>query len=91
MHTHHSKLLDMSEEAFRTCRVPLKDDQLRELLIVEGRSYTSDGVARFLEYYTARGHILTETGEQHEESVVRRVRFSSKLFYMIANAQLNCV
>jgi len=69
----------------------VSDETVRESLIKGGNgAKETRTVSEFLDYYNERGHIVTET-DATTNSSARLVRFSSKLFLLIANAHLNHV
>lgn len=85
-------VLDKSEADFVNVSVELPDETFREVMGDFGHEFRSGKqIGDFLHRYNRRGHIVTDTGNEAEEVPVRHVRFSSKLFLMVANAALNYV
>lgn len=85
---HHS--LRLAEKDFVESGVEVSNDIVRMSLADAKQASDDESVVKFLDKYNVRGHIVTEA-EKLSSVAPRRVRFSSKLFLLVANAHLNHV
>lgn len=78
----------LDEAEFEQSGVPVSDEMVRESLSKDPTNTRT--VSKFLDYYNERGHIVTGVDSTYSGSG-RVVRFSSKLFLLIANVHVNDV